>query len=1240
MSESFVHLHVHTEYSLLDGMSKIGKLTARAAEMGMPALGITDHGTMFGVIDFFRACRKTGIKPVIGIEGYLTPWGRSMRDRDPQHDSQSHHLLLLAKNQTGYQNLLKIASAAQLEGFYYRPRTDHEFLAAHAEGLIATSGCLAAEIPVLVKTGQEDVARERMGWYQDVFGKENFFLELQSHPVEQLDVLNKWLIENQSYANAPLLATNDVHYIDAGDVESHDILLCIGMGKKFSEEGRLRMGASYHLRSPQEMWDIFGDYPESLRNSLRIAEMCNVELESDGYHLPIFEPIPGAENAEAYRRFLAERGAAPGAESYLRFLCEEGLRWRYGSRAGDSSLQKRLGHELKIIHNMGFDTYFLIVWDLCEFARRADIWWNVRGSGAGSVVAYSLGITNIDPLRNNLIFERFLNPGRVTMPDIDLDYPDDRRHEMIEYTIRKYGSEQVAQIITFGTLGARAAIRDVGRALDIALPEVNQVANLIPNVPGKPVALAEAVEQVPDLKEIYEKDAVLRNLIDTAQHLEGITRHASTHAAGVIIGDKPLVEYIPLHRPTKGGDAENGIGVVTQFDMDTCESIGLLKIDFLGLSTLTILRKACELIEQHHGARYTLDTIPYLHENADAETQRKLDQAFEMLGRGEVVGVFQLEGGGMRRTVMELQPRRFEHIIAVISLYRPGPMEQIPTYIARMQSKEQVTYLHPALEPILSETYGIIVYQEQILQVASQLFGYEPGEADLMRRAVSKKKKEALMEHKQRFTERGPENGVDAETAARIFDDIEFFARYGFNKAHAADYAVITCQCAYLKCHYPTEYMTAILTVEQHNTDKLTVLLEECRRLGIQVLPPDINKSAQDFAVETNERGERCIRFGLNAIKNVGEGPVQTILAARAEGGPFEDLDDFCRRADLRQVQKRALECLVKVGALRKFGTRPTLLAALDRMLGASATTHEAKAVGQMSLFGETTGVAFGEESLLSNLTEIEEVDRREILKWEKELIGLYISEHPLDSVMQQIGPNAATCQAADIDETYHDKNVTLVVVVTNVRYHTAKSGKAMAFVQAEDKSGSVEIVVFPNTWEKTRDLWEVDKILRARGKIDARDGKASLLCDSADSNFEDYAASPASNGAPPDDDDFGAPRNGTGSKYNGWVEPPDEKPSRAVEAEPAVTTPPKRRRLLVTVACTNDEEQNKRRLQWVHHELACAGEGDAFSIILQTQTHRIHVDFPKQTTCYSEQLLATLRAREGVLEVRAEREG
>ncbi|MCC7451661.1 MAG: DNA polymerase III subunit alpha [Anaerolineae bacterium] len=1104
--QPFAHLHVHTEFSLLDGLSKIDKLVARAKELEMKSLAITDHGTMFGVISFYRACKKAEIKPIIGVEAYLAK--NNMHTRD-QTEKQPFHLLLLARNQTGYKNLLKIASAAQLEGFYNKPRIDRDFLAAHAEGLICTSGCLAAEIPRMVTDGREDEALRTIGWYQDVFGKENFFLELQQHDIPEIFALNRWLRDNRAYANVPLLATNDVHYVKSGDFDAHDTLLCIQTNALKSQQNRMKMtDNSYYLRSPQEMWEIFHEVPEALTNTLLVADMCDVSLDSKGYHLPIF-PVPN--------------GFTP--DSYLRHLAERGLRWRYGSSADDPSIQQRLDYELRVIHSMGFDTYFLIVWDLCQFARKADIWWNVRGSGAGSVVAYTLGITNIDPIGNHLIFERFLNPGRQTMPDIDMDFPDDRRMEMIDYAMRKYGSDKVAAIITFGTLKARAAIKDVGRVLDRPLGEVNNLTKLVPQIPSRPVSLSDCLgddpdKSVPDLKRIYNEDPEIQNLLDTAQTVEGVARNAGTHAAGVIIGDKPLVEYLPLHRPI--GDTK--VSQVTQFPMEICESIGLLKVDFLGLATLTIMRKACELIEKYHGIRYSMDNIPYRPDPNSPEITKKVEQAFDLIGKGETTGIFQLEGSGMTRMLVEMKPRTFEHIIAAISLYRPGPMEMIPTYIKRMHGKEPVTYHHPLLEPILKETYSIIVYQEQIQQIAAALFGYSLGDADLMRRAVSKKKVKDLMTHKQIFIDNGPKhptNPVPPEVAEKIFDEIEYFAAYGFNKSHAADYAVLTCQTAYLKAHYPEEYYTAMLSVQRDVIEDVRRFTADARRNGIPVLPPDVNASELDFSIEADKTGKkRGIRYGLGAVKNAGEKAVQAIVDARQTGGPFKDISDFCRRVDLRAVGKRAIESLVKAGAFDRLGDRDQLLLSLDRLMKFSTDQHRAKDIGQISLFG---GMDAGDDLQLATVPPEQVTPNREKLRWEKDLIGLYVSEHPLNKVMGQIRhlPNIHYSEALRREAEIMDKKaVTIVGLVVGIRKIVTKNGDTMAVVTLEDVEGNMDCVLFPRTWKQHGEMVNEDHVIIVMGKADASRGEMQILVDRVSQDFEiAYAedAPPDEWGGPPD---------------------------------------------------------------------------------------------------------------------------
>ena len=1077
---SFVHLHVHSEYSLLDGLHDPRHIVKRARDLHQPAVALTDHGVMYGVIDFYVAARKAGIQPIIGMEAYLAR--RSRLDRDPQQDKSPHHLLLLAQDEAGYKNLLQLASLAQLEGFYYKPRIDKQSLERYSRGLIATTGCGSAEVPRLIQSDRIDRARQALAWYVDVFGRDRFFVELQLHEgIPQLAEINRQLLAlGQEFGLRPV-ATNDVHYLRAEDARAQDILLCIGTSTLASDPNRMRMSdASYYLKSAEEMAALFGEVPEALRNTLRIAEMCAVDLDPRGYHLPDF-PVPD--------------GHTP--ETWLRKLCEEGLVERYGSRTSDPDIRARLDYELSVIHQMGFDTYFLIVGDLTRYAREQGIWWNVRGSAAGSIVAYTAGITHLDPLPHGLIFERFLNPGRISMPDIDLDFPDDRRGEMIEYAVRKYGRDKVAQIITFGTLGARAAIRDVGRALDVPLGEVDRIAKMVPAIPGKPIAIREAIEQVPELKQAYESTAYVRTLLDTAVEVEGTARNVGTHAAGVIISDRPLVEYVPLHRPTKAEkgdriDTAASLEAITQFEMGVCEALGLLKVDFLGLSTLTIMRKACDLIAQRHGVHWSLDAIP-----TDDPA------AFELMARGDVIGLFQVEGEGLRRVLTEMRPTKFEHIVAAISLFRPGPMEYIPTYIRRMHGQEPIEYKHPQLQPILAETYAIIVYQEQIIQIAVQLAGYTPGEADDIRKAVGKKIKEKIDAHRAKFVQGAVANRIDRATAEAIYGDIEFFARYGFNRAHAAAYAMLTCQTAYLKARYPVEYMTALLTVERNNTGKVGLLIVEARRMGIDVLPPDVTRSQMDFAIEPVGDGREAIRFGLAAVKNVGEGPVRAIIDARDADGPpapgalaqgFRSLDDFCHRVDLRQANRRALEALIKVGAFEAFGSRAQLLASIDRMLGSSSAAHRARDVGQMSLFGDAEAGAG--LSTPGALPAVEEAPLRERLEWEKELIGAYISEHPVARALAQ-SRDVVTHLCGEIGEAHHEQQVTLLGLVAYVRRTVTKKGSQMAFVTLEDVQGTIDVVVFPRVWEQTQSMWQRDKIVVVRGKVDARGRKPALICES-----------------------------------------------------------------------------------------------------------------------------------------------
>ncbi len=1104
MADDFVHLHVHSEYSLLDGLGRVKLLVKEAARLGQRALALTDHGVMHGAIEFFRACRDANIKPIIGVEAYETAWGRPMGGRDAQLDRENYHLLLLARNMIGYRNLLKIASHSQIDGYYYKPRVDHDYLAAHADGLIASTGCLGAEVPQLLYQGKEREAYERLGWYVDVFGKENFFIELQEHSIPELVQVNKTLVPWAEKFGLNLVATNDVHYVREQDGGPHDVLLCVQTGVTIDQPNRMRMtDGSYFLKSRAQMEATFRpfiDLPASaFEHSLRIAEMCEIDLEDSTYHLPDL-PIP-----EGYTY-----------ETYLRHLTEEGLQRLYGAHATATDVQERKERELRIIHEMGFDVYYLIVADLCDFARSRNIWWNVRGSGAGSLVAYCTGITGIDPLKNNLIFERFLNPGRVTMPDFDLDYPDDQREEMIRYTVEKYGQEQVAQIATFNRMKAKAAVRDVGRAQGIELAKVNHIAKLIPGIPGKPVTIQDCLTEghefySQELVDLYAKESWVKNLLDTAMQLEGVARNAGIHAAAVIVADRELTHYTPIMR----GSKSTVTSTIAQYEFPILESIGLLKVDFLGLSTLSVMREAGRLIKERHRIEYTLENIPYEGEMAK--------DAFTLLSSGEVSGVFQVESQGMRRVLTEMKPSTFEHIVAMISLYRPGPLEYIPAFIRRMHGEEPVEYKHPLLAKILEETYGIIVYQEQIIQLLSELAGYTPGEADLLRRAIGKKKASEIEKHKKIFVAGCERNGIDHGTAEAIYGDIEFFARYGFNKSHAADYAVITVQTAYLKAHYPVEYMAAQLLVERDKTEKVINFVSECRRMGIDVLPPDVNYSGLDFEIQqrppdTPQQAQRdpslayafpvpegsAIRFGMAAVKNVGEGPVSVLIEARQEGGPFQSMEEFCDRVDLRQVNKRALECLIKVGALDRFGKRSQLLAVLDQMVGASASVHDARDSGQLSIFDLMGGSSQQAHVSSIRLPDLEEVKGREKLQWEKELLGVYSISHPL----QQMGidfQKVTTCSCAELDEAYDGKGVTLAGVITSMRTINTKKGDQMAFVQLEDLQGGCEVVFFPKAFGEYKEKLVVDSVVIVKGKAQTRDNQTTLLADILQTHVESY---------------------------------------------------------------------------------------------------------------------------------------
>jgi DNA polymerase-3 subunit alpha len=1271
-ANAFVHLHVHTEFSLLDGLSNIKKLVKRAKALGQPALAITDHGTMFGVIDFYRACVDEGIKPIIGLETYLAP--RTRHDRDPIQDKKPYHLLLLAKDATGYRNLMKLASRSQLEGYYYRPRVDWDLLEQHHEGLVATSGCLAARVPQLVMRGLDDQARASIGQFQELFGAENFYLELQQHDIPEIGPLNRWLIDYAASGHTPvgLVATNDVHYVLDSDYDAHDTLLCIqttalkSMPKRKDhdneEGGKTRMALSdnsYYLTSADQMRAVFGaEAPEALSNSLKIAEMCDVNLDHKGYHLPVFPVPPGYD--------------APG---YLRTLCEKGLDWRYPGRADDPALRERLDYELEVINRMGFDTYFLIVWDLIQFADHADIWWNVRGSGAGSLAAYCLGITLVDPIQNSLLFERFLNPGRVSMPDIDIDFPDDRRGEMIEYAVRKYGEDKVAAIITFGTMGAKAAIKDVARAYDVPISTASKVASLIP-AEAKQKAIEEYMRLNPDLQKVYDEDPTLRGVIDMAKQLQGVSRHASVHAAGVIIADAPLDGYVPLHRVT-GKDSSNGaLKAVTQFPMETCEELGLLKVDFLGLSTLTIMRRACDLIEKYHGVRYDLNNIPYRHDDPRLTDRDRamLDEAFRLMGRGETVGVFQLESTGMQQMLREMRPREFANIVAGVALYRPGPMELIPTYNKRLHGEEQVTYLHPKLEPILRETYGIIVYQESIMQIAGDLFGYALGDADQIRKAVSKKKEKELLKHKQTFLDKGPERGVDAETAEKIFKEIEFFANYGFNKSHATDYAMVTVQTAFLKAHYKEEYMAAMLSVHKDDSAKIGHFLEECRRMHIPILPPDLNASELDFTIEPTPDGRRAIRFGLVGIKNAGAAAVAALIAARQAGGPFADLEDLAGRIPLNQVGKKTLESLALVGAFASIHpNRAQIVKGLDGLIRFSAGQHEDRAKGQMTLFGGDAATALAARLALPG---VEEFGYREMLKHEKDLLGLYVTGRPVDKFRAALAPlrTAEIAALKEEKEAHHERQVRVAGEVVAFRKVFTKKNEAMGILQVEDwhdGGATIEAVLFPRAWAQVEALVaneelpeiKVGEVFLISGKFDASRGDAQIIAERLSQNFETMSAAepvmdayeipswvmgepdhappmPEARWSPPGESHVGGGANGGANNVpNGQTNggapgaypvpnPADDPDFPFYDDELRVETPP--RWLIVQMALSGNDDRDTRRLHNLHRLITAHPGRDRFVIAVAVDGQLYRMDFPQTTQC-SAHLLRELRATDYV---------
>jgi len=1049
----FTHLHVHTEYSLLDGMSRISQLVAKAKELGMDSLAITDHGAMYGVIEFYRVAREAGIKPIIGCEVYIAPGSRLSRTPG---DKSNYHLVLLAKDQAGYRNLLQLNTRAHLEGYYYKPKVDRDLLQQYAPGLVALTSCLGGELPQLILGGRLQDAKQAALWYKQTFS--DFYLEIQRHPTPELDLVNRSLIAMSRELGIPLVATNDVHYTNREDAYPHDLLLCIGTNTTVSDEKRMRMpGDFFYLRSPQEMAELFADIPEAIENSQRIAEMCNLTLEFGRLHLPEIELPPGKT-----------------ADEFLADMCYENLPRRYPSVTPE--IKQRLDYELDVIKKTKFANYFLVVWDIISFTKKQNILFGVRGSAAASIVLYCLGLTSLDPVASGLVFERFLNIERKEMPDIDLDFQDDRRDQVIAYVSKKYGQDHVAQIITFGTLGARAAIRDVGRALGMSYGDVDRVARLVPFQLG--MTLDKALDENLELKTIYEQDVIVKKLVDSARRVEGIARHASTHAAGVVISREPLTNYVPLQLGTKVNGQES---VMTQFAMGDIAQIGLLKMDLLGLTNLTVLGKARDVIRENHG----IDIDPLKIPLDDKKT-------FALLSAGETTGVFQLEGAGMRRNIKELKPTTFTDIAAMVALYRPGPMEHIPTFIKAKHGEEQIRYPHPALENFLKETYGVIVYQDQVLFIVRAFAGYSLGQADIFRKAMGKKIPEIMKKEKRHFLEGAQKNGYSAELAEQIFALIEPFAGYAFNKAHSFSYALIAYQTAYLKANYPAEYMAAFLAIHMGTLEKIASAVAECRRLGITVLPPDINHSQVNFAIE-KQGSTSAIRFGLAAIKNVGPNAIEPVIAEREKGGPFKSIEDFCRRCDLRGVNRRVVESLIKVGVFDALNPgRGTLLNNVNRIVGLAQREQRLRETGQSTMFdlwGEKAPVPLPGLEL-----EPAEISLRERLGWEKELSGVYLSEHPFSSVAASFGSETTLC--GQIDAELEGQVVAVAGMVAQVSNLFTRDRKPFISAILEDLSGQIEVMVWPRIYEGTVDLWMEGNILLVEGKVRVREDRVQVQCD------------------------------------------------------------------------------------------------------------------------------------------------
>ena len=1075
----FVHLHNHCHYSLLDGLQKVPQMLNRVQELGMDAVAITDHGTLSGVIEFYNEAKKKGIKPIIGFEAYVAP--RRMHDKSGKIDANPYHLILLAKNYQGYLNLMRLSTEAHLNGFYYKPRVDREFLAAHSEGIIALSGCASGEVSRHILNGAMIEAKETVEWYRDTFGEGNYYLELQDHEEWEPQVrINKGLIELNKQTGVPLVVTADSHYTCRDDREAHEVLLCVQTGKTIGDTDRMEMDMALFVSSPEDIMDRWKHVPEAVTNTVKIAEACDVELEMDKILIPKFTTPEGTNEHD-----------------YLQKLCWQGAMWRYGDipkedmhlqteakarKALKPEIVERLDYELSVISKMKYEGYFLIVADFINWGKNQGIIFGPgRGSAAGSIVAYVMNVTDLDPLKYDLLFERFLNPDRISMPDIDIDMEDVRRGEVIDYVTEKYGQDRVAQIITFGTMAARNAVRDTGRALGMSYAEVDAIAKKVPQpIQGRHIPLAKSVIDDPDLKTEYQTNPRAKNLIDLAQKLEGTIRSNGVHAAGVVIAPDEIVQFTPLQRAQKGG-------ICTQYSMNPVEQLGLLKMDFLGLSNLTIIKNSLRIIRKIHGKSINIADIPL----DDPKT-------YELFSRGDTTGVFQLESAGMKRYLRQLKPTKFDDIVAMVALYRPGPMQFIDDFIERKHGRKKVEYDHPGMEAALGNTYGILVYQEQFMQISKDMCGFSGGQADTLRKAIGKKQRDTMAKMKTAFIEGMVEHSkVEKSFAENFWTQLEAFADYCFNKSHSACYGLIAAWTAYLKANYPSAFMAALMTSNYDNIDKISMEITECRRMGINILPPDVNKSYLEFSVMPDS-GD--IRFGMSAIKNVGSGAIEAIVEALEAGGEFASVEDFAKRVSASECNRKVWEALIKSGAMDSFGERSQLLHNLDMITSYASKAQKNALSGQIDIFG-----SLGMEDSLPGLKlelPASVAPQREQLVWERELLGLYLSHHPLDDYEKYLTDTTVPINAIKVE--HEGRQAKVGGMITTVRKIMTKKGDAMAFVGMEDKSGSLELIVFPSAYEKSPQLWEPDQVIEVKGKINTKDregrqdGEIKVMVDDA----------------------------------------------------------------------------------------------------------------------------------------------